>query len=341
MPPKNKLKFKNYKIMKKILFAVLALAAMASCSKDEVIEVNREQIGFGDVFVDNATRVDYSNANALQGFNVYGTVTGAAGAGSTTVALYGGNGATVKRNSKAYGVAWDCSETEYWVPGASYKFAAVVDATTAVVAGLPTTLTTIDDDAETGNMNLKDMLYAEASVASATADQGLVQFTFNHLLSKVHFTVTSDAANGYSHTVTGIKVANFEEGTYTIAGGTWEASTADDNKKDVVFADIAEVTAKDAQGNDVKKTNADMLLVPNAATFNVTFTVDLYKGNTKLGTQTKTVPVTIKDAQNNVVGLQKGHAYNFTIDCSVGNPIQFSVTNDPAWDTTNGNVTVQ
>ena len=309
--------------MKKIFFALIAVVAMASCSKDEVIEVNREQIGFGDVFVDNATRADYSNANALQGFNVYGTVTGA----GSTVALYGGNGATVERNSKAYGVAWDCSETEYWVPGASYKFAAVVDATPAVVAGLPTTLTTVADDALTGNMNLKDMLYAEASVASAAADQGLVEFTFDHLLSKVHFTVTSDAANGYSHTVTGIKVANFEEGTYTIAGGTWTGNTA----KDVAFADIAEVTAKDAQGNVVKKTNADMLLVPNAATFNVKFTVNLYKDSILLGTVNKTVPVTIEDAQHNVVGLQKGHAYNFTIDCSVGNPIQFSVTDDPDW----------
>lgn len=305
--------------MKKIFFALIAVVAMASCSKDEVIEVNREQIGFGDVFVDNATRADYSNANALQGFNVYGTVTGA----GSTVALYGGDGATVERNSKAYGVAWDCSETEYWVPGASYKFAAVVDATTAVDAGLPTTLTTVADN----TMNLKDMLYAEASVASAAANQGLVEFTFDHLLSKVHFTVTSDAANGYSHTVTGISVSNFKSGTYTIDGGTWAASTANDNKKDVAFAEIPNVTA--ATGG---LTNADMLLVPTADAFNVTFTVDLYKGNTKLGTETKTVSV-----DNNLV---KGHAYNFTIACSVGNPIQFSVNSDPTW-TDGGNVTVQ
>lgn len=316
--------------MKKIFFAVVAVVAMASCSKDEVLELNREQIGFGDVFVDNATRADYSTANALQGFNVYGTVTGA---DDSTVALYGGNGATVERNSKAYRVAWDCSETEYWVPGASYKFAAVVDATVTDddTYGMPTVLTTVADDALTGNMNLKDMLYAEASVASATAEQGLVEFTFDHLLSKVHFTVTSDAANGYSHTVTGIKVANFEEGTYTINGGTWAGNTA----KNVEFAEIASVTADTGA-----KTNADMLLVPNAVAFDVTFTVDLYKGTTKLGTQTKTVPVTIKDALGTVVGLQKGHAYNFTIACSVGNPIQFTVNSDPTWDTTNGDVTL-
>ena len=88
-----------------------------------------------------------------------------------------------------------------------------------------------------------------------------------------------------------------------------------------------------------------MLLVPTAATFNVMFTVNLYKDNiykddTLLSTENKTIPVTIKNGEQ-VVGLQKGHAYNFTIACSAGNPIQFTVNSDPTWDTTNGNVTVQ
>lgn len=309
--------------MKKIFFAVVALAAMSSCSKDQTVaEAPQQEIQFGNVFVDNATRVDYSNANALQGFTVYGTVTGTAG----TVALFNGDGATVTRNNAAYNVAWDCSESEYWIPGASYKFAAVVDANATVVDGLPTTLTTVADDAQTGNMNLKDMLYAEASVAGTTVTatyNELVKFTFSHLLSKAKFTVTSNAENGYYHTVTGIKVSNFETGTYTIADGSWAGATA----KDVEFAEIANVTkATGAQSN------AEILLVPNAEKFNVTFTVDLYKGNTKLGTETKTIGVD--------TDLLKGNAYNFTINCSVGNPIQFTVTNDPAW-TTQPDVTIQ
>ena len=96
---------------------------------------------------------------------------------------------------------------------------------------------------------------------------------------------------------------------------------------DVEFAEIKEVTFESGA-----KSNAAMLLVPNAASFNVTFTVDLYKNGTKLGTETKTIPVTIKDAQDKVVGLQKGNSYNFTIDCKVGNPIKFGVTEDISWD---------
>ena len=60
--------------MKKILFAVFALAALASCTNNEVIELNQQAIAFGDVFVDNATRADYSQAGKLVGsFKVYGT----------------------------------------------------------------------------------------------------------------------------------------------------------------------------------------------------------------------------------------------------------------------------
>ena len=311
--------------MKKVIFALAAVVALAACSKEQTVVADRgDAIGFGTPFVENSTRVDYSTSGALTAFNVYGTVTGTAG----TVNIYKGVEVTKtkKENDDIGGDdSWwyAAGDAQYWIPGASYNFAAIVDATVASddANGMPLTLTTQADDA----MYLKDMLYATATAtvnAEGTPSANPVNFNFSHLLSKVKFTVTSNAMGGYYHTVTGIKVSNFETGTYTINGGTWAGVTA----KDVDFAQIAEVTS--ATG---AKTNAEMLLVPNAAAFNVTFTVDLYKGTTKLGTETKTIPVTIKDAQDNVVGLQKGNSYNFTIACSVGNPIKFGVTNDPSW----------
>ena len=335
--PKKQLNFKNYKIMKKIFCAVLALAAMASCSKEYTVDYNKQAIAFGDVFVDNATRADYSDGQDLTQFNVYGIVKGTAG----TVNIFAGIPVTGSVGPNVW--SYDEQYAQYWIPGADYDFAAVVDAdgvgtsTSAATFGMPTTLTSTAD----ANGVRKDLLYAEGHVDDAIANQVPVNFTFNHLLSKVHFTVTSNAQGGYYHTVTGISVSNFKSGTFTldnaitpatIDGGTWAASNDDDNKKDVPFAEIANVTA--ATGG---MTNADMLLVPNADAFNVTFTVDLYKDGTKLGTEThENIPVTIKDGEN-VVGLQKGHAYNFVIACSVGNPIQFSVTDDPEW--ANGNTT--
>lgn len=292
----------------------MAVAAVA-CSNDDIISIDRQAIGFGNPFVENATRVDYSTEGALTKFNVYGIVKGTAG----TVNIFAGIPVT-----GSVGAEWSYAEqyNQYWIPGASYDFAAVVDATIGEddvdTNGMPTKLHTIVDDATDGNMNLKDMLYAEASVAGADVTDTYntpVAFTFSHLLSKVHFTVTSNAEGGYHHNVTNITVANFESGTYTIADGSWAGG---ENKK-VEFGNIENVTVNNTNG----VSNADLLLVPNADTFDVTFTVDLYKGETKLGTETKTVAV-----ENDLV---KGNSYNFTINCEVGNPIKFTVTNDPTW----------
>ncbi len=303
--------------MKKIFFTLVAVATLASCANEEtVMEAPHSAIEFGNVFVDNATRADYSTGLKLERFLVYGTVTGTAG----TVNIYDGDLVTGTIGNQV----WNCEETNYWIPGASYNFAAVADQTATIRSdekdenGMPLLLHTLGDS----NTNLKDMLYAEASVAGANVTETYntpVNFTFQHLLSKAKFTVTSTAANGYSHTVTGITVANYSFGTYTIATETWAGNTA----KDVPFAEISGVTA--ATG---AKSNAEVLLVPNAAQFNVTFTVDLYKGNTKLGTETKTIPV---DAD-----LVKGNAYNFTIECRMGNEIKFKVENDPSWNPETG-----
>lgn len=304
--------------MKKILISMLAVAALVSCSKEESIRVDQgEAIAFGNAFVDNATRADYSDGvQKLTKFSVYGTVTGTAG----TVNIF--NGVEVTGNVGDAVWSYGAQYAQYWIAGADYNFAAVVDANVATKDSynMPLTLTTIADDATS---NLEDMLYATASVDNAAANQGTVSFTFSHLLSKAKFTVTSTAQGNYYHTVTGIKVSNFATGTYTIADGSWAGVTA----KDVAFAEIAEVTSANTNG----LSNAEMLLVPNAATFNVTFTVEVWNNNgnddatddVKLGTETKSITVD--------TDLLKGNAYNFTIACSVGNPIQFTVTNDPTW----------
>ncbi len=294
--------------MKKVIFAMAAVVALAACSKEDTIIADRgDAIGFGTPFVENSTRATDPTYGAvdLESFKVYGTVTGTAG----TVNIYDG----VVVTGTVGDADWSHDEqyNQYWIPGADYSFAAVVDADAVAQDGykMPTALTY-------NTAGQKDLLFATAAVDNAVANQGRVNFNFEHLLSKAQFTVTSNAMGGYYHSVTGITVSNFASGTYTIADGSWAGTTA----KDIIFGNVAEVT-----NDSGAKTNAtQMLLVPNAATFNVTFTVDLYKGTTKLGTETKTVEVS-----NDLV---KGNSYNFTIACSVGNPIKFGVTEDISWD---------
>lgn len=304
--------------MKKLIFAMAAVVALAACSKEQTLVTPQpDAIGFGQPFIENATRATdptYGTTNKLTKFNVYGTVKGTAG----TVNIY--DGVVVTGTVGTADWTHDAQYNQYWIPGADYSFAAVVDADAVAQDGykMPTALTY-------NTAGQKDLLFATAAVDDAVANQGRVNFNFEHLLSKAQFTVTSNAMGGYYHSVTGITVSNFATGTYTIAyadtnkdgkdDGAWAGTTA----KDIEFGNVTEVTA--ASG---AKTNAtQMLLVPNATQFNVTFTVELFKNGTKLGTETKTIPVD--------TDLVKGNSYNFTIACSVGNPIKFGVTNDPTW----------
>jgi hypothetical protein len=112
--------------MKKLFFALCAVAALASCSKEEVVSYDKgEVIGFANPFVNKSTRADYDNAtNKVQAFKVYGIVTPQATGDATQIY----NGADVERGTKANGEAWDCNGTiQYWLPSSNYSFAAIVD----------------------------------------------------------------------------------------------------------------------------------------------------------------------------------------------------------------------
>ena len=151
--------------MKKI-FAILGLAAaLVSCAKEDIVRIDRQEIAFGNTFVDNATRADYSTGSLAE-FYVYGTVTGTAG----TVNIFDGDKVTKTQQNTTdigdTGTWWyAAADAQYWIPKASYSFAAVVDATVGTndtANGMPVTLTTQADNA----MNLKDMLYATATAVS-------------------------------------------------------------------------------------------------------------------------------------------------------------------------------
>ena len=318
--------------MKKFLFLAIAAAAMTSCSQDEVMEVAEKQaISFGNVFVGKSTRAaadnTYGAKKLIEKFNVYGTVTGTNG----TVNIFNGNDVTKPGDLTEYNssTAWTLEGPEqYWVEDADYAFAAVVNEEIATVAttdtyGMPATLTYSTD-----NTGTKDLLYATATVEKATTDQGIVAFTFDHLLSKVWFTVTSDTKytetkntdgtttkSGYYYSVKNIKVTNFETGTYTINGGTWAGTKANN----IEFGDVEQVT------NTAEKTNAtQMLLIPNAADFKITFDVELYVNGQHANT--KSYESTVSN------DLVKGHSYNFIIALEQGNkPIKFSVASVNTW----------
>lgn len=306
--------------MKKLLFAICAVAALASCSKEEVVSYDKgEAISFANPFVNKATRADYSDySGALKAFKVYGTVKPDA-AGTTTQQIY--NGANVKLSSGALDVAWDCDVTNYWQPSSTYNFAAIADGE-ATTTTLPETINfTVADGTDN-----KDLLYATATVTTNGAavptgvnSNNCVAFDFTHLLSKMQFTIVNETNQTYQ--VTGISVTGFTNtGDYAVAGGTWAKATGAADNVTLTFGTTGNVTsAAPVVASETRQ------FLPVNQTLGVTITYNVMQGANVVGTLTKTGTIAVQDYVKNTV-------YNVVATLS-GNEIKFTVQSVGGWST--------
>lgn len=319
--------------MKKLFLMLAAAAAVASCSKDYTIVADQgEAIEFGS-FVENSTRAtdpSYGGAQgqtALTQFKLWGAVNAS---NDTPVAIYANDtvegtvGTNIVDGKETH--VWNCtSKTQYWIADATYNFAALVNAG-AVTLGADLLPATVEFTANGST----DLLYArsEEDIVGLASNNAPVNFNFAHLLSKVYIGVTNSSAGatGYSFLVKNINIhapktsgkyyiQDVEENSATILAGTWKA-TADD----YTFNNIS-VTGATAE------CDAEQLLIPGAAL--VSFDVDIICNG---------ATITTKSYSHNVT-LQAGNAYRFNIITSIGERIQFSVTEQPAWaDGVGGNL---
>ena len=335
--------------MKKILFSILAMAAMAACATDETVVASKgEAIEFGNAFVDNSVRAtDPSHtANGIDSFKVYGTVDGGQGA----VLIYPGTVVSRTKTGetdKAYGTeGWFCDVKQYWVAGANYNFVGIVDGDVAGVTetlpvdGMPTTIT-YKADGKT------DLLCQTISKTALASGNGLVAFDFTHLLSKVNFTVTngSTEAEGYSFVVKNIK---FNGNTYgecnvvypttmiTSAKAVWNnekfttGETFVGNTREVGGNTVKDIVVK--TGVASKDLETEVLFLPGACT--ISFTVDILCNDTLL-TSTNYPTTGAYEYE-----LAENSAYNFNVNVSVGELIQFTATEMGGWDNAGTTTTV-
>ena len=337
--------------MKKYLYIALAAAALTSCSSDEVMEtVEKQAIAFGNPFIENSTRaVDPSygeDAVELTQFNVWGTVQGTNNSTATEVSIFKNDAVTGKVGT----AVWSCDKTQYWIAGAPYKFAAVVnggvDANFTLTNHLPTAVEFTSTDGQT------DLMYDDATATGATAGNtnDPVNFEFNHMLAKAVFTVTNNTNKGntnnsnYYYKVSNIKILNpMTTGTCTFATKAWtETSQATGT-----YYEFGNVTNAKKQSKDALTTAAieirdraekvtshrECMLIPYDYTttkLQISFDVALYMevdenaaNDVLISTETKTPSVAIK--------FEAGYAYSFNIEVGVGTPIQFTVTTHPSW----------
>ena len=315
--------------MKKTLFiGVAALAMLASCSNDEVVEQPKSNAISFSTFVDNATRADAlttENIAEKGGFGVYGYVENMNGK------LFDNEAVT---NA---GSGWTYNNTQYWVAGKSYWFQAfapyAADYTfTAPTGNLPT--------GEAGTVSFTNNGTTDFCVASATAT-GLatgnvpVPFTFKHLLSRVKFTLVNSFPNSnMSMVISDVKITNaHNNGTMDLGANTWTVGEA--NTLAIPYTVAGTNVAQGANiGSDYN------FLIPNSCAYTVTFTAKVYTGSTLV--KSKDFTVTLPATE-----FQRGYSYNFTATLSAGNtlddlePIEFTVADVEAWGEDNaGTVTI-
>ena len=309
--------------MKK-LFTILAVAAtLVSCAKEDVVrEAEGEAIQFGNAFVENSTRAaaDPSyNATNLTSFKVYGAVEG--------VNIFNGN--VVTKGDADYSEAWTVVDapTQYWIAGADYIFDAVVDATETVIntaTGLPTTL-------KYNTATQTDMLHNRVTTnGKPTDNDGLVAFTFKHLLSKVKFTVTNNTAadaTNYRYTITDIAITNANlTGDYAVTG-TWSNLTTGS------YTITPDMTIA---SNSTEECAAEVLLIPGTNKVGMTFKVNIQMKNGSNWETIETYPKTYSE----VIALAANTAYNFAVTVGLNDTIQFTAKPVGSW-TSNADTTLQ
>ena len=338
--------------MKKIIIAVLAVAAMVACSTEQtVVAPKGDAIGFS-TFVDNATRATDITKDNLVDFGVYASIENTSGA-----ALILSN-AQVYRGTTS---AWTYDNTQYWVPKAMYEFTAFAPYTGAKWAYAPSTTAdegkvTFDNKTATAD---QDFIFAAADkdlreTTALTASPGVVNFTFAHQLSKVAFKFNNDfdAVNNITLRVYNVNVAGLvSKANATIANGVageWTKVTPEEG--DATFArtfgtQVATGTENTAtiiaaKGNIVTDYH---YFIPVADTqYTVTFDVDIFQAGVLIDTYHHTV--------NTKPTLAKGGNYVFTTTLNASNvsddptqqlyPIEFTVNDVNGWDPANGNVDV-
>ena len=318
--------------MKKLFISMLAVAALASCSQEDVIVADKgDLIGFNS-FVENSTRAtdpSYSNRD-INTINVYGTV--------NNVLIYNYTPVTRPTTDKGqgYNAVWKCDVKQYWIDGASYKFIALVDVPkTDITAydtyGMPTSFTYTAD-------GVTDVLCDDYATTGQKTGNGTVPFTFNHLLSKVNFTVVNGTpdAEGYSFEVKNIAFNGATKATYDVVNKKWidlteKKATILGNERKVPVNGV-ETTVKDivvASKAASAELDTEVLFLPGEYT--ISFTVDiLYDGKLVTTTNYPVSPATY------TYTLAANNAYNFKVNVAVGQLIQFTVTKQPTWEDGDG-----
>lgn len=261
--------------MKKSFFVLgVAVAALASCTNEEVVDMPQSRVIQFGTFVNHSTRSSVTETTE-ENFNKF-FVFGNYGEGTwtpvyTNVAV---NGGTVGDQT-----TWTPELTAYWQASQKYNFGAYSDGGNKLEdAHFDATNQKLTFPNYTPNNN-KDLIVAIPETVNSNEDPAAndkVNLSFQHMLSQVKFTFKNTDSYDYTMKISDIKVNAVKtcEGSATYNTNAlkfnWETSTGSQDLYDFdELADIAEAEKKDTHSTTcfVIPQNNEQLEVSFIATF--------------------------------------------------------------------------
>lgn len=313
--------------MKKSFFFVLALLSVAACQKDASVETEVDggtPIKFSAYISRGVTKVSVADVTTdnMSEFRV-------ACYQANTTTKYFVKEQTATKTVVGTDVVFKTADSYYWPSTGDQKFdffaycGSASEISNSVVGGTPTATitytvpTTADED-------------LVAAYKKSQAKTSAVALTFDHILTKIESLTLAPLKTGagateqYKYKFTAVTVSTPKNGgTYTF-GGDWAVSGSN--------AEYAFTTQTgDFKGNATKvlqsgtpAVNDQMIIMPQEATFSVTYSVDYSADGT---TWSEIMTSTTKTAK---ITLNKGYSYGITlrlpIDASASSEIVFSVS---------------
>lgn len=252
---------------KKHLIWSLAALAIAGCSNNETVDINRgDAIAFRTV-AENMTRSTVESTNTLSAFKVWGF--------TDDKTLMSGVEVTKKDGN------WTYANTQFW-PESMVDFYSVAPAGTAVnITAESQKIENFTVAKEVANQ--VDLLYAvnKGCTKEANGENG-VAVNFRHALSQIVFKAKNTNEN-LKVTVKGVEVANVVNGgTFTYPGNTTTPNVTEEdesiaagtqgtwvlgNTKETYAAGITEATlTKSDNATDLTNASGALLLMPQTIT---------------------------------------------------------------------------
>lgn len=298
--------------MKRILIAILGVAALAACTKTEVVSISEgNTIKFDNAFVGNPTKAGLPTdgqvtTTNIKHFYVYASA---------------GDAEEVFKKEKVYPLngVWVYDNLKQWEPNKTYRFAAYTAykiesgnaadySITPVFNYTDHTLTingyVSDDD------NQYDLLMALSNQNLNGTDASAnvpVDFTFKHALAMIKFTLKNGLGNNE------LAISEFKVQNINTTGDVTISTPADPA---IAWANLSgNTTAFTCDGFSIPANataeSAEFVVIPQSITGEITVTFDVKVTTTNAGEITKTLTAKISNP-NWVVGNRYNYVATIT-----------------------------